>query len=86
LYTQEGNKFSGKSTAKRNQNNLSKPQRGDINKARGNALGFEPQRGDINKAWGSAPGNPNYGHVEYSRRFIAYRVAKATTTNGKSVD
>ncbi len=39
----------------------SKPQRGEINIARGIAPGSKPQRGEINIAWGSAPGNPSLG-------------------------
>ena len=45
-----------------------KPQRGDINKAKGSAPGFKPQRGDINKARGSAPGfKPQRGDINKAK-------------------
>jgi len=41
-----------------------KPQRGDINTARGNAPG-KPQRGDINTARGNAPGKQRPWIISY---------------------
>ncbi|OQY49779.1 MAG: hypothetical protein DRR08_08740 [Candidatus Parabeggiatoa sp. nov. 2] len=54
-YTQDGNKLDFLGNKNSKDVALGKPQRGEINIAKGIAPG-KPQRGDINKAWGIAPG------------------------------